>query len=59
MNLASRVVARARGGEVLVSDSVVDAVARLSHLAFEEIGQVKLKGFAEPRQLCRAVRREE
>jgi adenylate cyclase len=57
VNLASRVVARARGGEVLVSDSVVDAVSG-SHLTFEGIGQVKLKGFDQPRQLCRAVSRE-
>jgi adenylate cyclase len=56
INLASRVVARARGGEVLVTDAVVDAVAA-PHLAFEGIGQVKLKGFDEPRQLCRAVPR--
>ena len=59
VNLTSRVVARARGGEVLVSDSVVEAVGGSSHLSFEPIGQVKLKGFDEPRQLCRAVRREE
>jgi adenylate cyclase len=59
INLASRVVARARGGEVLVSDSVVEAVRGSSHLGFEEIGQVKLKGFDEPRQLCRASMREE
>ena len=54
MNLASRVVARARGGEVLVTDSVVEAVGKLDHLEFAAIGQVKLKGFDEPRQLCRA-----
>jgi len=59
VNLTARVVARARGGEVLVSDSVVEAVSSSSHLRFEPIGQVKLKGFDEPRQLCRAVRREE
>jgi adenylate cyclase len=59
VNLTSRVVARARGGEVLVSDSVVEAVGSSSHLTFEPIGQVKLKGFEEPRQLCRAIRREE
>ena len=59
VNLTSRVVARARGGEVLVSDSVVDAVEGSSHLRFEPIGQVKLKGFDEPRQLCRAIRQEE
>jgi adenylate cyclase len=55
VNLASRVVARARGGEVLLSDSVVDAVRDSNHLSFEPIGQVKLKGFDEPRQLCRAT----
>jgi adenylate cyclase len=59
VNLTSRVVARARGGEVLVSNAVVDAVSDASHLSFEEIGQVKLKGFAEPHRLCRAVPREE
>ena len=58
VNLASRVVARARGGEVLVSDAVLDAIRGSSHLSFEDIGQVKLKGFDEPRRLCRATRRE-
>jgi adenylate cyclase len=58
INLTSRVVARARGGEVLVTDSVVDSVSG-SHLSFEGIGEVKLKGFEEPRQLCRAARREQ
>jgi adenylate cyclase len=42
INLASRVVARARGGEVLVTDSVVDAVGGSPHLRFEGIGEVKL-----------------
>jgi adenylate cyclase len=55
INLASRIVARARGGEVLVSDSVVEVVAGAPHLSFEEIGQVKLKGFGEPRRLYRAT----
>jgi adenylate cyclase len=55
VNLASRVVARARGGEVLVTDTVVDAVTGQPHLTFEGIGQVKLKGFDTPRQLCRAT----
>ena len=57
INMASRVVARARGGEVLVTDSVTAAVHD-AHLVFEGIGQVKLKGFDEPRQLCRVVPRE-
>jgi adenylate cyclase len=58
VNLAARVVARARGGEVLVSDAVVEAVAGAPHLRFEEIGQVKLKGFDQPRRLFRASARE-
>jgi adenylate cyclase len=59
VNLASRVVARARGGEVLVTDSVVEGVSGAPHLRFEAIGSVKLKGFDEPRELCRASARDE
>jgi len=55
VNLAARVVARARGGEVLVTDSITEAMEGDAHLRFEGIGQVKLKGFDEPRQLCRAT----
>jgi adenylate cyclase len=58
VNLTSRVVARARGSEVLVTDSVVEAVGGSDHLAFEGIGTVKLKGFDEPRSLFRAYPRE-
>jgi adenylate cyclase len=58
VNTASRVVARARGGEVIVTDAVAEAVADLRHLEFEQIGQVKLKGFDEPRTLCRVASRE-
>ena len=44
VNQASRVAARAAGGEVLVTRPVVEAAG--SHLEFEPIGQVRLKGFA-------------
>jgi adenylate cyclase len=54
VNLAARVVARARGGEVIVTDAVVEAVRNADWLKFENIGTVKLKGFDEPRVLCRA-----
>jgi adenylate cyclase len=53
VNLASRVVARARGGEVLVTGQVLEDARDLSHLRVDNIGQVKLKGFSEPRSLCR------
>jgi adenylate cyclase len=53
VNLASRVVARARGGEVLVTGQVLDEIRDDSHLQIDNIGQVKLKGFNEPRSLCR------
>jgi adenylate cyclase len=54
VNLSARVVARARGGEVIVTDSVMDQIKRSEYLQFENIGQVKLKGFDEPTALCRA-----
>jgi adenylate cyclase len=53
VNLASRVVARARGGEVLVTGQVLEDARERSHLKIDSIGQVKLKGFTEPRSLCR------
>jgi adenylate cyclase len=56
VNLASRVGARAAGGEVLVTDAVVDAAG--PHLVFEPIGEVKLKGFSEATQLFLASPRE-
>ena len=58
VNLASRVVARSRGGEVLVTDTVMDAISDPDHLEFENLGEVKLKGFDQPRGLCRAYRSE-
>jgi adenylate cyclase len=57
VNLASRVVARARGSEVLVTDLVEEVVKDSPHLGFEPIGTVKLKGFDEPRELYRAYSR--
>jgi adenylate cyclase len=55
VNLAARVVARARGGEVLVTGQVVDELGDAPHLHVDNIGQVKLKGFNEPRSLCRVT----
>ena len=42
-------VARAAGGEVMVTRPVVEAAGR--HLEFERIGEVKLKGFNDPTEL--------
>jgi adenylate cyclase len=49
VNLAARVGARAAGREVLVTREVVEQGA--SHLAFERIGEVRLKGFAHATEL--------
>jgi adenylate cyclase len=49
VNIAARVAARAAGGEVLVTRPVVDAAG--SHLGFDQIGAVTLKGFSEPTEL--------
>ena len=54
VNMSARVVARARGGEVIVTDSVMEAIKTSDWLRFENIGEVKLKGFDQPRSLCRA-----
>jgi adenylate cyclase len=48
VNLAHRVVGRALGGEVLVTESVVEAITDPEHLVFEPIGEVDLKGFPKP-----------
>ena len=56
VNLASRVGARAAGGEVLVTRPVVEAAGR--HLAFQQIGEVKLKGFHEATELFLARARK-
>ncbi len=49
VNLAARVAARAAGGEVLVTRPVVELAG--SHLEFERIGEVRLKGFDHPTEL--------
>ena len=51
VNLASRVVNRAQGGEVLVTESVKDAVQEGTGLLFEPIGEFQLKGFSESVEL--------
>lgn len=59
VNRAARVVARAAGGEVLVTHPVVDAAGRQDGLEFELIGEVVLKGFNHPTELFLARTRGE
>jgi adenylate cyclase len=59
VNQAARVVARAGGGEVLVTRPVVDMASALDGLAFDRIGEVRLKGFSEPTELFIASTRSE
>ena len=56
VNLASRVGARAAGGEVLVTRPVAEAAG--GHLELEHIGEVRLKGFSEATELFLARPRE-
>jgi adenylate cyclase len=51
VNLTHRVVARALGGEVMVTAAVVDAIGDSQYLDFDPIGRVELKGFGEPVEL--------
>jgi adenylate cyclase len=57
INIASRVAARSTGGEVLVTRPVVEQAG--SHLEFERIGEVRLKGFTESTEIFIARQREE
>jgi adenylate cyclase len=57
VNQAARVAARAGGGEVLVTRPVVDAAG--SHVEFDPIGQVRLKGFSHVTELFLAHPAEE
>jgi adenylate cyclase len=57
VNQAARVVARAGGGEVLVTRRVVEVASTIDGLEFERIGEVRLKGFAELTELFIATSR--
>lgn len=58
VNLTHRVVARALGGEVMVTAAVVDAIGDSEYLLFDPIGRVELKGVGEPVELFVARARE-
>jgi len=58
VNQAARVVARASGGEVLVTRAVVEMAAEVDGLEFRRIGEVRLKGFSEPTELFAASSRK-
>jgi adenylate cyclase len=55
VNIASRVAARSAGGEVLVTRPVVEVAG--SHLDFERIGEVTLKGFSDSTEVFIARQR--
>jgi adenylate cyclase len=57
VNIASRVAARSAGGEVLVTRPVVERGG--SHLEFERIADVRLKGFTESVEIFLARQRGE
>jgi adenylate cyclase len=48
VNLAHRVVTRALGGEVLITQPVLDLVEGSAYLTFDTIGEVTLKDIPEP-----------
>jgi adenylate cyclase len=59
VNQAARVVARAAGGEVLVTRPIVNTATGMDGLRFELIGEIGLKGFTEPIELFQALPSEE
>lgn len=57
VNLTHRVVARALGGEVIVTRSAVEVIGGSDYLEFESLGELGLKGFPEPVELFVATAR--
>jgi adenylate cyclase len=57
VNIASRVAARSGGGEVLVTRPVIERAG--SHLEFERIAEVRLKGFTDSTEVFLARQAEE
>jgi class 3 adenylate cyclase len=55
VNAASRIADRAEAGEVLVADVVRQLAGSTPVVRYVDRGRVRLKGFAEPRQLWAAV----
>jgi adenylate cyclase len=53
VNLAARIAARAKAGQVLVSGSVAEAAAPQG-VTFQEHGELRLKGFAQPVRVLQA-----
>jgi adenylate cyclase len=58
VNRAARVVARAGGGEVIVTRAVVEHADGLDGLQFDRIGEVRLKGFSDATELFAATARD-
>ena len=57
VNLTHRIVARALGGEVVVTRSAVEQIGESEYLDFESLGETSLKGFPEPTELFVATAR--
>lgn len=51
VNLTHRIVARALGGEVIITRAAVEQIGESDYLDFESLGELTLKGFPEPTEL--------
>jgi class 3 adenylate cyclase len=56
VNVAARIAAYARSGEVLVTDAVVEAASHETSCRFQSIGEADLKGVGQPLALYLASR---
>jgi class 3 adenylate cyclase len=55
VNLAARIAAQAKGGEILVSATMKDIAGSAGDLRFDEGREIELKGFAGTRRVHRAL----
>lgn len=56
VNVAARIAALARGGEILLSEATKDAAGEISGIEFRERGRRELKNVREPVSLYAAIR---
>ena len=59
VNLTHRIVARALGGEVIITKAAVEQIGESEYLQFESLGELTLKGFPEPTELFVASARDD
>lgn len=55
MNIASRIAGKAKGGEIIVSESVYHNIRNRENIRIESVGDIELKNVAQPLRLYKII----